>query len=133
MKSFINQISNLSLDSLVSDYPVAFYVCAGVVGFLVFLAVILAPLLIWRHAAKIRRELQIGQKLIAQQAQALKEEQEKTNALAVEMQQRYLKTMQYVCDRLADICDGINGFPFNSAAPHIPGAASGPSGEQASK
>ncbi len=133
MKRFSRTFSHFSFNSLISDYPVVFYVCVGVVGFLVFLAVILAPLLIWRHAAKMRRELRTSQKGLALLAQALKEEVEKTNALAVEMQQRYLKTMQYVCDRLADICDGINGFPSSAAAPHAPVAAPAPGDAQESK
>ena len=133
MKRFSRTFSHFSFNSLISDYPVVFYVCVGVVGFLVFLAVILAPLLIWRHAAKMRRELRTSQKGLALLAQALKEEVEKTNALAVEMQQRYLKTMQYVCDRLADICDGINGFPSSSAAPHAPVAAPAPGDAQESE
>lgn len=133
MKSFSRHVSHFSFDSLISDYPVVFYVCMGVAGFLAFLALILAPLLIWRHAAKMRRELRTSQKGLALLAQALKEEAEKANALAIEMQQRYLKTMQYVCDRLADICDAINGFPSSSAAPHAPVSEPAPSDEQTSK
>ncbi len=133
MKRFSRNFSHFSIDTLISNYPVMFYVCVGVVGLFVFLAVILAPLLIWRHAAKMRRELRAGQKGLLLLAQALKEEAEKTNALAIEMQQRYLKTMQYVCDRLADICDAINGFPSSAAAPHVPSAGSAAGDAQASK
>lgn len=120
MKSFSRHASRFSFDYFISHYPVVFYVCVGVVGFFVFLALILAPLLIWRQVAKMRREVQNGQKGLSLLAQALKEELEKVNALAVDMQQRYLKTMQYVCDRLADICDGVNGIPSDSAPPSAP-------------
>ena len=120
MKSFSRHASRFSFDYFISHYPVVFYVCVGVVGFFVFFALILTPLLIWRQVAKMRREVQNGQKGLSLLAQALKEELEKINALAVDMQQRYLKTMQYVCDRLADICDGVNGIPSDSAPPPAP-------------
>ena len=116
MKSFSRHAFRFSFDYFISHYPTVFYVCVGVLGFLVFLALILAPLLIWRHVAKMRK----GQKGLSLLVQALKEELEKVNVLAVEMQQRYLKTMQYVCDRLADICDGVNGIPSDSAPPPAP-------------
>ena len=117
---FSRHVSRFSFDYFISHYPIVFYVCVGVVGFLVFFALILAPLLIWRQVAKMRREMQNGQKGLSLLAQALKEELEKVNALGIEMQQRYLKTMQYVCDRLADICDGVNGIPSDSAPPPAP-------------
>ena len=81
------------------------YVVGGIIGLIVFLA----PLFTWHHVAKMRHEVKTSMQSILQLMQAQKDEQERTNTLSVEMQQRYMKTMQYVCDRLADICDNVNG------------------------
>ena len=88
------------------------YVVGGLIGLFVFLA----PLFIWHHVAKMRHEVKTRMQSIFQLMQAQKDEQERTNTLAVEMQQRYMKTMQYVCDRLADICDNVNGVAAGADA-----------------
>lgn len=88
------------------------YVVGGIIGLFVFLA----PLFTWHHVAKMRHEVKTSMQSILQLMQAQKDEQERTNTLAVEMQQRYMKTMQYVCDRLADICDNVNGVAVSDAS-----------------
>ena len=78
-------------------------VLGGVVG--LFLA--FSPLFIWIHVSKMRKEIKDGTSALWQKLSALSNEAQAANARLEEMQQRYLKTMQYVCDRLADICDRL--------------------------
>ena len=79
------------------------YGLAGVVGlFLVF-----APLFIWHHVAKLRHDLQDEMLELRKDLAVHVQELRAVNANFEAMQQRYIKTMQYVCDRLADICDHL--------------------------
>ena len=79
------------------------YGLAGVVGlFLVF-----APLFIWHHVAKLRHDLQDEMSELRKDLSIHVQELRAVNANFEAMQQRYIKTMQYVCDRLADICDHL--------------------------
>ena len=90
-------VSVLSLLSIVG------YVMASVVGlFLVF-----APLFIWHHVAKLRHDLQDEMSELRKDLSIHVQELRAVNANFEAMQQRYIKTMQYVCDRLADICDHL--------------------------
>ena len=82
---------------------IAGYVLGGILGF--FLA--LSPLFIWIHVSKMRKEIKDGRNALWQKLSVLSNEAQAANARLEEMQQRYLKTMQYVCDRLADICDRL--------------------------
>ena len=91
-------------------------VVGGILITVIGLFVFLAPLFTWHHVDKMRHEVKTGMQSILQLMQAQKDEQERTNTLAVEMQQRYMKTMQYVCDRLADICDNVNGVAAGADA-----------------
>ena len=79
------------------------YGLAGVVGlFLVF-----APLFIWHHVAKLRHDLQDEMSELRRDLAVHVQELRAVNANFEAMQQRYIKTMQYICDRLADICDHL--------------------------
>ena len=79
------------------------YGLAGVVGlFLVF-----APLFIWHHVAKLRHDRQDELSELRKDLSVHLKELRAVNANFEAMQQRYIKTMQYVCDRLADICDHL--------------------------
>ena len=105
---------------------IVFNILAAVVGILL----VLSPLFIWHHVAKMRKEMDEQISSLSQTASSLlqatvtiRREQAKTNELFVEMQQRYIKTMQYVCDCLADICDNTGG---SSATPADEGLAKRP-------
>ncbi len=102
------------------------YIIAVIVGALLAFS----PLFIWHHVANMRREMDEKISSLTQTASsllqanvAMKRELAKTNELFVEMQQRYLKTMQYVCDCLADICDNTGG---SSATPADDGESKRP-------
>lgn len=104
----------------IAGLGIVFNILAVVVGILL----VFSPLFIWHHVAKMRKEMDEKISSLSQTASsllqanvAMKREQVKTNELLVEMQQRYLKTMQYVCDCLADICDNTGG----SSAAHADG------------
>ena len=90
-------VSVLSLLSIVG------YVIASVVG----LFLVLAPLFIWHHVAKLRHDLQDEMSELRKDLFVHVQELRAVNANFEAMQQRYIKTMQYVCDRLADICDHL--------------------------
>ena len=79
------------------------YGIAGVVG----LFLVLAPLFIWHHAAKLRQDMQDEMSELRKDLAVHVKELRAVNANFEAMQQRYIKTMQYVCDRLADICDHL--------------------------
>ena len=87
--------------------------CAGfVLGVMFFIA----PLVIWIHVSRMRKEMKDAMATLTQVATAIRREQDKTNSLLVESQQRYIKTMQYVCDCLADLCDNTGGSNLNPAS-----------------
>lgn len=90
-------VSVLSLLSIVG------YVIGSVVG----LFLVLAPLFIWHHVAKLRHDLQDEMSELRKDLFVHVQELRAVNANFEAMQQRYIKTMQYVCDRLADICDHL--------------------------
>lgn len=90
-------VSVLSLLSIVG------YVIGSVVG----LCLVLAPLFIWHHVAKLRHDLQDEMSELRKDLFVHVQELRAVNANFEAMQQRYIKTMQYVCDRLADICDHL--------------------------
>ena len=90
-------VSVLSLLSIVG------YVIGSVVG----LFLVLAPLFIWHHVAKLRHDLQDEMSELRKDLSVHVQELRAVNANFEAMQQRYIKTMQYVCDRLADICDHL--------------------------
>ena len=79
------------------------YGLAVVVGLLLFFA----PLFIWHHVAKLRHDLQDEMSELRKDLSVHVQELRAVNANFEAMQQRYIKTMQYVCDRLADICDHL--------------------------
>ena len=100
------------------------YVGMAIIGAMLFFS----PLFIWHHVAKMRKEVDEKIALLEQTASsllqavlAMKREQIKTNELFVEMQQRYIKTMQYVCDRLADICDHAGVAEHGGGEPPLDG------------
>ena len=89
------------------------YGLAGVVGlFLVF-----APLFIWHHVAKLRHDLQDEMSELRKDLSVHVQELRAVNANFEAMQQRYIKTMQYVCDRLADICDHLGVVEHKTEEP----------------
>ena len=89
------------------------YGLAGVVGlFLVF-----APLFIWHHVAKLRHDLQDEMSELRKDLSIHVQELRAVNANFDAMQQRYIKTMQYVCDRLADICDHLGVVEHKTEEP----------------
>ena len=89
------------------------YGLAGVVGlFLVF-----APLFIWHHVAKLRHDLQDEMSELRKDLSIHVQEMRAVNANFEAMQQRYIKTMQYVCDRLADICDHLGVVEHKTEEP----------------
>ena len=90
-------VSVLSLLSIVG------YVIGSVVG----LFLVLAPLFIWHHVAQLRHDLQDEMSELRKDLFVHVQELRAVNANFEAMQQRYIKTMQYVCDRLADICDHL--------------------------
>ena len=100
------------------DNPVAVlilvgYGIAGVVGlFLVF-----APLFIWHHVAKLRHDLQDEMSELGKDLSIHVQELRAVNANFEAMQERYIKTMQYVCDRLADICDHLGVVEHKTEEP----------------
>ena len=100
------------------DNPVAVlilvgYGLAGVVGlFLVF-----APLFIWHHVTKLRHDLQDEMSELRKDLSIHVQELRAVNANFEAMQQRYIKTMQYVCDRLADICDHLGVVEHKTEEP----------------
>ena len=110
---------------------VVLYALAAVVG----IAIVLAPLFIWHHLVKLRIEvsnklqamIDAHQKVLNEShtlskamqdqlivaknqlklSQSQLDEQKKAHDVLMSMQHHYVKSMQYVCDRLADICDSI--------------------------
>ena len=78
-----------------------------VIGSVVGLFLVLAPLFIWHHVAKLRHDLQDEMSELRKDLFVHVQELRAVNANFEAMQQRYIKTMQYVCDRLADICDHL--------------------------
>ena len=90
------------------ENPIAVLILVGyglavVVGLLLFFA----PLFIWHHVAKLRHDLQDEMSELRKDLSVHVQELRAVNANFDAMQQRYIKTMQYVCDRLADICDHL--------------------------
>ena len=81
------------------------YLFGSIIGILL----VLAPLFIWIHVSKLRKEMRDGRNALLQKLSVLSDEAHLANVKLEEMQQRYLKTMQYVCDRLADVCDSLGG------------------------
>lgn len=89
------------MDNLAVVLGVFAYVFAIAIGILL----VFAPLFIWHHVAKLRKEFQDGISSVMNELSVQVKELRAINGNVVEMQRRYVKTMQYVCDRLADICD----------------------------
>ena len=100
-------VSVLSLLSIVG------YVIGSVVG----LFLVLAPLFIWHHVAKLRHDLQDEMSELRKDLFVHVQELRAVNANFEAMQQRYIKTMQYVCDRLADICDHLGVVKHKTEEP----------------
>ncbi len=80
----------------------------GVIGLLIGVLLVLAPLFIWHHVVMMRTEARKRMAELLENLAAQTRELKKATTLSVEMQKRYVKTMQYVCDRLADICDKMD-------------------------
>jgi len=91
------------MDNPVAVLTLVGYGIAGVVGLLL----VFAPLFIWHHVAKLRHDLQDEMSELRKDLSVHVQELRAVNANFEAMQQRYIKTMQYVCDRLADICDHL--------------------------
>ena len=90
------------------DNPVAMLILIGYgIASVVGLFLVLAPLFIWHHVAKLRYDLQDEMSELRKDLSVHVQELRAVNANFEAMQQRYIKTMQYVCDRLADICDHL--------------------------
>ena len=90
------------------DNPVAVLTLVGYgIASFVGLLLIFAPLFIWHHVAKLRHDLQDEMSELRKDLSVHVQELRTVNANFEAMQQRYIKTMQYVCDRLADICDHL--------------------------
>ena len=90
------------------DNPVAMLILIGYgIASVVGLFLVLAPLFIWHHVAKLRHDLQDEMSELRKDLFVHVQELRAVNANFEAMQQRYIKTMQYVCDRLADICDHL--------------------------
>ncbi len=93
------------------DIPVSVLSLLSIVGYVIGSAVglflVLAPLFIWHHVAKLRHDLQDEMLELRKDLFVHVQELRAVNANFEAMQQRYIKTMQYVCDRLADICDHL--------------------------
>ena len=90
------------------DNPVAVLTLVGYgIASFVGLLLIFAPLFIWHHVAKLRHDLQDEMSELRKDLSVHVQELRAVNANFEAMQQRYIKTMQYVCDRLADICDHL--------------------------
>ena len=90
------------------DNPVAMLILIGYgIASVVGLFLVLAPLFIWHHVVKLRHDLQDEMSELRKDLSVHVQELRAVNANFEAMQQRYIKTMQYVCDRLADICDHL--------------------------
>ena len=90
------------------DNPVAVLILVGYgLASVVGLLLVFAPLFIWHHVAKLRHDLQDEMLELRKDLSVHVQELRTVNANFEAMQQRYIKTMQYVCDRLADICDHL--------------------------
>ena len=90
------------------DNPVAVFTLVGYgSAILVGVLLVFAPLFIWHHVAKLRHDLQDEMSELRKDLSIHVQELRAVNANFEAMQQRYIKTMQYVCDRLADICDHL--------------------------
>ena len=90
------------------DNPVAVLILVGYgLASVVGLLLVFAPLFIWHHVAKLRHDLQDEMSELRKDLSVHVQELRAVNANFEAMQQRYIKTMQYVCDRLADICDHL--------------------------
>ena len=85
-------------------------VCSAIIGILF----VLAPIFIWVHVARLRKELHDEMTELRNDMSAQMKELRAVNANFMAMQQRYIKTMQYVCDRIADICDHLGAEEHNS-------------------
>ena len=79
-----------------------------IAAFVIGILLAFAPLFIWHHVVKMRIEVRERMAELRDALTAQARELKKANALSTEMQQRYVKTMQYVCDRLADICEHMD-------------------------
>jgi len=91
------------MDNPIAVLTLVGYGIASVVGLLL----VFAPLFIWHHVAKLRHDLQDEMSELRKDLFVHVQELRAVNANFEAMQQRYIKTMQYVCDRLADICDHL--------------------------
>ena len=90
------------------DNPVAVLILVGYgLASVVGLLLVFAPLFIWHHVATLRHDLQEEMLELRKDLSVHVQELRTVNANFEAMQQRYIKTMQYVCDRLADICDHL--------------------------
>ena len=90
------------------DNPVAVLTLVGYgSAILVGVLLVFAPFSIWHHVAKLRHDLQDEMSELRKDLSVHVQELRAVNANFEAMQQRYIKTMQYVCDRLADICDHL--------------------------
>ena len=90
------------------DNPVAVLILVGYgIASVVGLLLVFAPFFIWHHVAKLRHDLQDEMSELRKDLSVHVQELRAVNANFEAMQQRYIKTMQYVCDRLADICDHL--------------------------
>ena len=90
------------------DNPVAVLILVGYgLASVVGLLLVFAPLFIWHHVAKMPHDLQDEMSELRKDLSVHVQELRAVNANFEAMQQRYIKTMQYVCDRLADICDHL--------------------------
>ena len=90
------------------DNPVAVLILVGYgLASVVGLLLVFAPFFIWHHVAKLRQDMQDEMSELRKDLSVHVQELRAVNANFEAMQQRYIKTMQYVCDRLADICDHL--------------------------
>ena len=90
------------------DNPVAVLILVGYgIASVVGLLLVFAPFFIWHHVAKLRHDLQDEMSELRKDLSVHVKELRAANTNFEAMQQRYIKTMQYVCDRLADICDHL--------------------------
>ena len=90
------------------DNPVAVLILVGYgIASFVGLLLVFAPFFIWHHVAKLRQDMQDEMSELRKDLSVHVQELRAVNANFEAMQQRYIKTMQYVCDRLADICDHL--------------------------
>ncbi len=90
------------------DNPVVVLTLVGYgIASFVGLLLVFAPFFIWHHVAKLRHDLQDEMSELRKDLSVHVQELRAVNTNFETMQQRYIETMQYVCDRLADICDHL--------------------------